>query len=70
MTQAQIAERKETMETILAMDEENYARLVDYIKFLRFMDEQEDAEDAAYCEAHRNDPSVPLEQVLEELGIK
>lgn len=44
-------------------------KVLDYAAYLRYIEEREDAEDAAYIEAHRDDPTVPLEEALRELGL-
>ncbi len=37
--------------------------------FSGFLEDREDAEDAAYIAAHKDEPSIPLEEALKELGL-
>ncbi len=63
------SERSDMLTFINTLDEADFEKVVSYAAFLRHIEEQEEAEDIAYYEAHKNAPSVPLEDALKELGI-
>jgi hypothetical protein len=65
-------ERQELYQAIEVLSDSAFERLAHYVAFLRYEDhieELEDAEDIAYIEAHKNEPTVPFDEVLTELGI-
>lgn len=62
-------EREKAANIFLSLDEENFDRAASYIAYLAEMERLEDEEDIAYIEAHKDEPSVPLSDVLKELGL-
>lgn len=69
MSPAQIQERAKEVDVFLSLGDENFDRAASYINYLAEMERLEDEEDIAYIEAHKDEPSVPLEDVLKELGL-
>ena len=64
------SQEKEELRTIVdSMSPDDIRKLLDYAAFLRFLEDREDAEDAAYIAAHKDEPSIPLEEALKELGL-
>jgi len=47
-----------------ALSMHSMKKLEDYIEEL--IDEEEEAADIAYIEAHKNDPSVPLSEIIKD----
>ena len=73
--QTQTAEITNTITTqsllrgIATLSDDSIKKLADYVEEL--IDEQEEAEDIAYIEAHKNDgPNIPLSAVIEKYEAK
>ena len=49
---------------IAALSDESIKKLADYIDDL--IDEQAEADDVAYIEAHKDEPAIPFEDVVRE----
>ena len=62
-------EKTDRITFINTLNEEDFEKVISYAAFLRHIEEQEEAEDAEYYEAHKNDPSISLEDALKELGL-
>ena len=62
-------ERKELLELIDVLHDEDVEKVISYAAYLSHLEAQEETEDAAYIEAHKDSPSIPLEDALRELGI-
>jgi len=63
----QTAERQELCEVINTLSDVAIGKLANYIDFLRYedrMEELEDAEDIAYIEACKDEPTISFEDVL------
>ncbi len=69
MSPTRTMEREKAANIFLSLDEENFDRAASYIAYLAEMERLEDEEDIAYIEAHKDEPSVPLSDVLKELGL-
>lgn len=69
MSPAQIRERAKEADIFLSLGDENFDRAASYINYLAEMERLEDEEDIAACEARKNEPLIPLADVLKELGI-
>lgn len=70
MPMTQTVEREKTVGAILGMDDETFSKAESYIEFLLEQERREDEDDAAYAEAHKNEPTVPIRQALRELGLE
>ncbi|MBR4400966.1 MAG: hypothetical protein IKT09_04655 [Synergistes sp.] len=70
MSPAQTLEREKAAGVFLSLDDENFDRAASYIRYLAEMERLEDKEDIAYIEAHKDEPSVPLSDVLKRLGLE
>ena len=44
--------------------------MLDYAAYLRYLEEQEDAEDVAYVSEHRDEPAVPFSEVVKDYEDK
>ena len=62
-------EKRQLRRMIDLMNPDNVLKMLDYAAYLRYIEEREDDEDAAYIAAHKNDPLIPLEDALKELGL-
>ena len=62
-------EQKTFLELMNSLEEDDVEKVISYAAYLRHLEEREEEEDIAYIEAHRGDPSVPLEDALRELGL-
>lgn len=62
-------QRKGLLELIENLHDSDIEKVVSYAAFLRHLEEQEDNEDQAYVKDHKNEPAVPLEDALKELGL-
>jgi hypothetical protein len=63
-TQTVTAEQQELHEIIDTLSGDALSKLASYAAFLKhedWIEEQEDAEDIAYIEAHKDDPVVPFD---------
>jgi hypothetical protein len=63
-TQAQAIDEQDLIKAISALSSDAKGKLAHYVAFLKYEDwveEQEDAEDIAYINAHRDDPVVPFD---------
>ena len=69
MSPTRTMEREKAANIFLSLDKENFDRAARYIAYLAEMERLEDEEDIAYIEAHKDEPSVPLSDVLKELGL-
>jgi len=69
MSPTKTMEREKAANIFLSLDEENFDRAASYIAYLAEMERLEDEDDIAYIEAHKDEPSVPLSDVLKELGL-
>lgn len=65
-----IAERKKLYREIYRLDEESLQKAMSYIAFLRYMEAMEDREDIADIEARKNEPTVPIAEVIKEYENK
>jgi len=52
------------MRGIAALSDESIKKLADYIDDL--IDEQTEADDIAYIEAHKDDPTFPLSEIIKD----
>jgi hypothetical protein len=67
------AERQDIYRAIEQLPDVNLEKLAGYIDFLRYeerMEELEDEEDIAYIEAHKDEPTVPLSEVIRDYEEK
>jgi len=69
MPAAAVAERQALRRIIDHMSADDVLKMLDYAAYLRYLEEREDEEDAAYITAHKDDPVIPLEDALKELGL-
>ena len=51
-----------TLRNIAALSGESIKKLADYVEEL--IEEQEEAEDIAYIEARRDEPTIPFEEIV------
>ncbi|MDR2180017.1 MAG: hypothetical protein LBP21_06890 [Synergistaceae bacterium] len=49
---------------------EKLASYVDYLRYEERMEDLEDEEDMAYIEAHKDEPTVPLSEVIKDYEDK
>jgi hypothetical protein len=66
-------ERESLTEIIRNLPDSAIEKLVSYTAFLRYeerMEELEDEEDIAYIEAHKDEPTVPLSEVIRDYEEK
>jgi hypothetical protein len=71
----QTIERKDIYQAFDELPDESLEKLAHYAAFLKYeawLEEQEDAEDNAYIEAHKNDqgPTVSLDEVIKDYETK
>jgi hypothetical protein len=67
------AEREGLIEIIGGLSDSAIEKLVSYVDFLRYeerMEELEEEEDIAYIEAHKDEPTVPLSEVIRDYEEK
>lgn len=69
MPAAAVAERQALRRIIDHMSADDVLKMLDYAAYLRYLEEREDEEDATYITAHKDDPVIPLEDALKELGL-
>ena len=69
MPAAAVAERQALRRIIDHMSADDVLKMLDYAAYLRYLEEREDEEDAAYIAGHKDDPVIPLEDALKELGL-
>lgn len=69
MPAAVVDERQALRQIIDLMSADDVLKMLDYAAYLRYLEEREDEEDAAYITAHKDDPVIPLEDALKELGL-
>ena len=69
MTRAIAEKRKNLYRQLRALHEDDLDRVSHYAAFLQYLEAQEDAEDVAWIEAHQDEPTVSLDQALQELGL-
>lgn len=66
-----VAEEKQQLRRMIdRMEPEDVLRMLDYAAYLRYLEEREDAEDIAYVAEHRDEPTVPLSDVLKDFEDK
>ena len=53
-----------TLRNIAALSGESIKKLADYVEEL--IEEQEEAEDIAYIEAHKDEPTFPLSDIIKD----
>ena len=49
---------------------EKTVSFMDYVMYMERLEELEDAKDVEYAVLHKNDPVIPFEQALKELGLE
>jgi hypothetical protein len=54
---------------ITGLSEDVAFQVIDFAEYLAAKEAQEDADDIAYIEAHKNEESIALEDALKELGV-
>ncbi|MDR1048981.1 MAG: hypothetical protein LBL51_04420 [Synergistaceae bacterium] len=67
------AERQDIYRAIEQLSDATLEQVAGYINFLRYeerMEELEDEEDIAYIEAHKDEPTVPLSEVIRDYEEK
>ena len=69
MSPMQTLEREKLNSTIMELDDDAYYNVASYVSYLIARQRIEDADDIADCEARKDEPSEPLEDVLKELGL-
>ncbi len=69
MIQTVVAKRKSLYRQLQSLHEEDLDRVSHYAAFLQYLEAQEDEEDIAWIEAHKDDPTVPFEDALKILGL-
>ena len=69
MTQVVAAKRKSLYRQLKNLTEEDLDRVSHYAAFLQYLEDLEDEEDIVWIEAHKDDPTVPLEDALKALGL-
>jgi hypothetical protein len=61
---------RETLYQIInGLSEDVALQVLDYTEYLAAKEAQEDADDVAYIETHKDEESIPLEDALKELGL-
>ena len=66
-----VAEEKQRLRRMIdLMGPEDVLRMLDYAAYLRYLEEQEDAEDVAYVSEHRDEPAVPFSEVVKDYEDK
>ena len=66
-------ERQDIHKAIDTLSEESILRLSHYIEFLRYeeaIEALEEAEDIAYIDAHKDEPTVPFSEVVKDYEAK
>ena len=69
MSTVRLDEKKDLYRMIRGLSDDSFEKAVSYVEYLRYIEEQEDKEDIAYIEAHKDEPAVLLEEALEEIGL-
>jgi hypothetical protein len=67
------AERQDIDQAIDKLSDAALEKLYSYLAFLRYedrMEELEEQEDIAYIEAHKDEPTVPLSEVIKDYEAK
>ncbi len=64
------AEKRELLQLIDHLHEEDVGKVFSYASYLHFLEEREDADDVACAEARKDEPSVPLSDVLKDYEEK
>ena len=64
MPVAVVEEKQKLRRMIDLMGPEDVLRMLDYAAYLRYLEEREDTEDVAYVAGHRDEPAVPLSEVV------
>lgn len=70
MSPVQMQERETIANAVLGMDDETFAKAASYIAYLIEQERREDADDAAYAESVKDEPTVPLHMMLKECGLE
>ncbi|MFA7620947.1 MAG: hypothetical protein WCY56_03770 [Aminobacteriaceae bacterium] len=70
MLVAVVEEKQKLRRMIDLMGPEDVLRMLDYAAYLRYLEEREDTEDVAYVAGHRDEPAVPLSEVVKDYEDK
>ena len=70
MPTTQTESHKNIIEMLAGLSEESLASAMDYIGYLRHLEEQEDEEDIACYLERKDEPTVPLGEILKDYEDK
>lgn len=63
-------EKQDLFQLIDRLHEDDIEKVFSYASYLRFLEEREDAEDIACAKARRDEPAVPLSDILKDYEDK